>query len=395
MPRRGRRRAIATNIYADGAGLEAVARATVDGQELTRSRRYPRDTPIKDIRSWQRDAEAELRKLTGVDPKHTFAERVEDYLPLVREELVSFADRERHLRAWIPVFGTKKLHQVKTPAIDLQLRRWRNVDGLSASTVNQRRDALNDFFLKLQGPEGNPVKAAVWFARTKSAPKAIDRSRIWRVLSHMDPDRKTRWRLSLMHWTGMRPSQMGRLQSADDFYIDDRAFVLEVNGAAAARAGGVRAVGEGRRSADVSADARRRGRRAHFLRVDAFWRPPEKAVDNIDPKLQRKPRQTWSCPSAYKRIVAAAKAIGELPFTVYAIKHSFASGLLNTGTDASVIQEMLGHVDIKSTLVYARSVQATHVQALDRLRADDQRRYTLKVEAVSVAPNRGTAHDAA
>jgi integrase len=62
----------------------------------------------------------------------------------------------------------------------------------------------------------------------------------------------------------------------------------------------------------------------NFIRVDAFWRPPEKAVDNIDPKLQRKPRQTWSCPSAYKRIVAAAKAIGEPPFTVYAIKHSFA-----------------------------------------------------------------------
>jgi hypothetical protein len=144
MPRRGRRRAIATNIYADGAGLEAVARATVDGQELTRSRRYPRDTPIKDIRSWQRDAEAELRKLTGVDPKHTFAERTSsDYLPLVREELASFADRERHLRAWIPVFGTKKPHQVKTPAIDLQLRKLAQRRRLSASTVNQRRDALS------------------------------------------------------------------------------------------------------------------------------------------------------------------------------------------------------------------------------------------------------------
>jgi site-specific recombinase XerC len=143
----------------------------------------------------------------------------------VREELASFADRERHLRAWIPIFGALKKHQIKTPAIDRQLRIWRNVDGLSASTVNQRRDALSDFFLKLNGKEGsNPAKGAVWFARKKSAPKGIDRGRIARVLAHMDPDRKTRWRLSLMHWTGMRPSQMGRLAGPEDFYIDARAF---------------------------------------------------------------------------------------------------------------------------------------------------------------------------
>lgn len=118
----------------------------------------------------------------------------------------------------------------------------------------------------------------------------------------------------------------------------------------------------------------------------------------------RKPRQTWSCPSAYKRIVAAAKAIGEPPFTVYAIKHSFASALLQTGTDIATIQDLLGHADIKSTLVYARPVTATHVEALDRLRAEDERRYTQTVvekgtdgaaEPESVAPNRGTETDAA
>jgi hypothetical protein len=72
MPRKGKRRTVATNIYADRGGLEAVARATVDGVELTRSKRYDRDTPIKEIRAWQDDTERELRKLTGVDPKDTF-----------------------------------------------------------------------------------------------------------------------------------------------------------------------------------------------------------------------------------------------------------------------------------------------------------------------------------
>jgi site-specific recombinase XerD len=85
----------------------------------------------------------------------------------------------------------------------------------------------------------------------------------------------------------------------------------------------------------------------------------------------------------------------------YPIKHSFASALLQTGTDIETIRELLGHADLKSTQVYARSVAATHVQALDRLRAEDQRRYTQSAEASgaadanSVAPNRGSESDAA
>lgn len=408
MARTGKRRTIAKNIYADASGLEAVVRVTVDGVPQTRSKRYERDTKISEIRTWQRDTERELRKLTGVVAKDVFEAEVEVYLPLVREELASFTDRERHLRAWIPLFGKLKRHQIKTPAIDKQLRTWRNVDGLSASTVNQRRDALSDFFIKMNGPDGtNPVKGAVWFARKKSAPKGIDRARIWRVLEHMDADRKTRWRLSLMHWTGMRPSQMGRLSGPDDFHIDDRAFSVEVNGEPRRVPAVIVPAGKGGDAVMFPLTEEGEAVARQFIRVDAFWRPPvDKASPQVDAKngsicQPRRRRQTWSCPSAYKRIVAAAKALGEPPFTVYQIKHSFASALLQTGTDASVIQEMLGHADIKSTLVYARAVRATHVQALDRLRLDDRRRYDQQAEAAkapgeeSVAPNRGSKSDAA
>lgn len=373
MPRKGKRRRVGTNIYADARGLEAAARVTLeDGQRVSRFKRYDRDASLKDIKAWQRDTEAELRKLEGAIATEGFAEDVERYLPLVREELASFEDRARHLRAWIPIIGTRKRHKITTAMIDRQLRTWRNVNGLSASTVNQRRDALSDFFQKLGSI--NPVKGAVWFARKRSEPKGLDRARIQRVLEAMDPDRKTRWRLMLMHWTGMRPSQMGRLSGPEDFYLDDRAFQLDV-------AGQLRRVpavmvpsgkGGGRVLLPLTPEGEEAAR--HFLRVDAFWRPPAKLRIGKD-GTPKKPRQTWSCPSAAKRIAAAATAIKETPFNVYAIKHSYASALLQTGTDSSVIQEMLAHADIKSTLVYARAVSATHVQALDRLRAEDQRRY--------------------
>jgi integrase len=371
MPRLGKRRRLGKNIYEDSGSIEASVRVTVHGERLCRYKRYPKGTELKQIRPWQRETAQELRKLKGPASVDTIAADVERYLPLVREELASFSDRERHLRAWIPVVGHLKADALETSAIDTQLRKWRNIDRLSASTVNQRRDALSDLFVKLYPTLTNPVKGAVWFARKKSAPKGIDRGRIARVLEHMDPDRKTRWRLSLMHWTGMRPSQMGRLTGPDDFYLDDRAFMVEVNGAPRRVPAVLVPSGKGGDLVMFPLTPEGEEVARQFIRVDAFWRPP------ATPKAgSRKPRQTWSCPSAYKRIVAAAKAIDEPPFTVYAIKHSFASTLLQTGTDASIIQEMLGHADIKSTLVYARGVRGTHVQALDRLRQDDARRAT-------------------
>jgi hypothetical protein len=158
MPRLGKRRRLGKNIYEDSGSIEASVRVTVHGERLCRYKRYPKGTELKQIRPWQRETAQELRKLKGPASVDTIAADVERYLPLVREELASFSDRERHLRAWIPVVGHLKADALETSAIDTQLRKWRNIDRLSASTVNQRRDALSDLFVKLYPTLTNPVK---------------------------------------------------------------------------------------------------------------------------------------------------------------------------------------------------------------------------------------------
>ena len=48
----------------------------------------------------------------------------------------------------------------------------------------------------------------------------LERTHVAEVLAQLTPGSKTVVRLQLMHWTGMRPSQMGRLQP-EDFRLDE------------------------------------------------------------------------------------------------------------------------------------------------------------------------------
>ena len=331
MPRQGARERIAQGIYRDGSGIAAIVTANGHRREL----RFPAKTPLRTIRAAADETRTQLRKLPKAE-RHTLSDDARRYLTAIKSTMASFKDRRRHLEAWLPQFGhirTLTLPQ-HTAALNEQLRTWRST--LSASSCNHRRDALTNCVRVLYGKRAAlELVDLIRFRKPPPVARWIPRERIDAVLAHLRTGSKTAARLSLLHWTGMRPSQMGRL-TFGEFHLDEPIPFVIVPQGKQGRSAIVPLVPEGVAAARAFHDAGALGR--------------------------------WSCPSANKALRIAARKANIEPFTVYQIRHAFAAGLRHTGADVADIQDLYGHTDPKTTRIYARESLQKQLKAIERLR---------------------------
>jgi integrase len=71
-----------------------------------------------------------------------------------------------------------------------------------------------------------------------------------------------------------------------------------------------------------------------------------------DPKLEGKVFPWGDCPPAFTEAVKAAKLKN---VTLYTLKHTAASRMIRAGVDIVTVSEILGHSDIKMTMIYCHS----------------------------------------
>ena len=325
---------MAEGIYKDQYGLAA----TVKVNGIQREMRFPAGTSLKTIRAQRDQLKASLLRRPHGD-RQTLANDAVRYLDQVRSTLASIKDRERHIGAWVPRFGHLRTLALPdhTRALNEQLRKWR--ESRSASTCNLRRDALTNLVKVLYGRRAAAEFVdMVRFRTPPPTPRWIDRRHVAEVLAKLPAGSKTRVRLILMHWTGMRPSQMGRLQRSD-FRLDERVPFVAAPRGKGGKLAAIPLVGHGLEAA------------REFITANAFG--------------------SWSCPSANKSLALAARRAGREPFTVYQIRHSFAAGLRRTGSDVADIQDLYGHTHPETTMIYAPPLLAKHAAAIERLHAED------------------------
>ncbi len=339
-----RRTRVAEGIYKDRWGLAA----TVKVGSIQRERRFPPNTPLKTIRAHRDALRASLRLLPR-GRRQSLAHDAARYLEQVGGS-VSLVNRRREIGVWLPRFGQLQTLALPTHvnALNAQLRQWRRT--LAASTCNHRRDALTNLVRVLYGRRaGGELVDLVRFPAARPVPRWIDRADVAEVLAQLTPTTKTAARLWLMHWTGMRPSQMGRL-TPGDLRLDDAMPYIAVPRGKGGTLAPIPLVDDGL----IAARA--------FVAADAFG--------------------PWSCASANTALILAARranaaraAAGRsarvTPFTVYTLRHTFAAALRRTGADVADIQDLYGHMDPDVTRIYAPPALAKHLAAIERLRAAD------------------------
>ncbi len=214
--------------------------------------------------------------------------------------------------------------------------------GLSRRSIARKSSAVRGWLEDLVKRGHLPANPAAQLARPRLGerlPRALPRRQVASILDGLPSatpiDLRDRALLEVLYGTGLRVSELAQLRTTD-FATD----LITVTG----KGGKVRAVPIGRPARDAVAAyvERGRGQLAHSGRSDALW------LGVRGGKLDER---------GIRRAVRSRAAT--FP---HALRHSYATHLLEGGADLRTVQELLGHRDLATTQIYT-AVSRQHLQS--------------------------------
>jgi integrase/recombinase XerD len=229
-----------------------------------------------------------------------------------------------------------------------QVRAW--VEKLQKSQVGSQR--LRQHFAALKFLYGKtlarPEQVAFlsWPKDPKRLPKVLTEEQVSKLLEALESP-KYRVFFTTLYATGLRLREASYLETGD---IDAARGVIHVR------------QGKGNRERLVMLSPRL------LAILRAYWKQERPEKPYLFPTKAGKPLD----PDFARRVLhKAANAAGLKKVTPHVLRHSFATHLLDGGTDLRVIQVLLGHGSIKTTTRYARvstALLSKTKSPLDRLR---------------------------
>lgn len=208
-----------------------------------------------------------------------------------------------------------------------------NEKKISVSQQNMRINAIKFYYEKVKGGKRQYYGGITRAKEYKTLPEVLSRNEISRILSCL-PNLKHHCMISLIYSAGLRRSELLNLTPKD--IISERMLV--------------RIMGKGKKCRYSLLSEKV----LNELRTYYKEYRPKKWLFEGDTSGEQ-----YSASALVKILKEAAERAGiKHRVHVHMLRHSFATHLLEQGTDLRTIQELLGHNDIKTTSIYLHVTSA-------------------------------------
>jgi site-specific recombinase XerD len=275
----------------------------------------------------------------------------------LRQKMIEELQRRNYSQATIEsyVFSVKDFAEYFHKSPDLlgaeEVRRYQlyliNERKLSAQTIMVRMTALRFFYWKVLKRRDLGFDDIPMPKRTRKNPVVLSPAEIVRLIEAV-MSLMHRTILILLYATGMRRAELSRLKVSD---IDSQRMVIHIQ------------QGKGRRDRDVPMtplvlEVLRR----YWLHAKptVYLFPSPCNANELEKPIW--PKTVWNVVHEAAVRAGLTKRIG--PHT---LRHSFATHHIEGGTDLIVLQSLLGHADLKDTLIYVHLSQHKMREAINPL----------------------------
>ncbi len=295
------------------------------------------------------------------------------------------------IRKFIGFHGNKNPREMNSNEIQSFLTHLATKQKVAASTQNQALSAILFLYRDVLKQEVRPLKSYVKASRPKGLPVILSREEIQAVLDQLEGPKKIM--AALLYGSGLRLMECLRLRIRDiDFEKreiivrdtrdrQDRATVLPESLVLPLmiHLKGVREIhkadlkeGYGRTTVPKGEEGGNSGTTSEWDWQYVFP-SSRRSLDRSTGEIRRHHVAESALQKAVKGAVRAAGV--QKPASCHTLRHSFAVHLLGSGYDIEKVRELLGHQDVKTTMVYlhlvkkgglgVRSPLDFHVQSID------------------------------
>lgn len=260
-----------------------------------------------------------MRNIREIEEKAERVLRLRNYSPRTRKAYMQY------IREYLVVSEYEAAADTRQTVEDYLL--GKQARGQSPQTINLALNAVKFLYEKvLNEPQTINLKFA---KRTKKLPVVLSRAEIEEII-RATGNAKYRLMISLGYACGLRVSEVVNLRVAD---LDIDELVVHVRG------------GKGNKDRISVLPAKLQDDLQNLV-------AGKSAADYLFGSNRGGKLTTTSLQKMFRK--SAAKAGIRKPATFHSLRHSFATHLLENGTDVRYVQELLGHSNIRTTQIYTQ-----------------------------------------